>query len=97
MAAIQTTHAGVGAVTGWRLCKLIAESSNQMPQGVASKSITAKQVHVDGQHNSTDANAERTFASRWIDKPERFPNVICQDQNKQECQVEKIAMRVLHD
>src|SRR4029450_5090634 len=37
------------------------------------------------------------FARRWIDKPERLPNVIRQDQNEQERQIEKIAMHILHD
>src|SRR5262249_9078123 len=84
VATIQTTHAGVGAVTGWRRCKLIAKSSNQMPQGMASKCVTTEQVYVNGQHDSPDANAERTLARRWTNKPQRFPNVIRQDQNKQE-------------
>ena len=29
--AIQTTHASVGAITGWRFCNLIAKSADQMP------------------------------------------------------------------
>ena len=68
-----------------------------MPQGMTSKRITAKQVHVDGQHDGADANAERAFARRWIDKPERFPNVIRKDQNEDERQIEKITVHVLHD
>src|SRR5206468_2244566 len=56
--AIQTTHAGVGAITGWRFCNLIAKSADQMSQGMASKRIAAEQVHVDGQHDRAEADAE---------------------------------------
>ena len=56
--AIQTTHASVGAITGWRFCNLIAKSADQMSQGMASKCIAAEQVHVDSEHDRADADAE---------------------------------------
>ena len=68
-----------------------------MPQRMASKCVPAQQNNVDSEHDRSNANAERTFAGRWIDKPEPLPNVIRQDQNEQERDVEKIAVHVLHD
>src|SRR5215468_6446240 len=68
-----------------------------MPQRMASKCIATEQNNVDTEHHRTDADAERIFACRWIDKPKRFPNVIRQNQNEQERQIKKIPMHVLHD
>src|SRR3954463_12616792 len=58
VAAIQTTHASIGAIAGWRFCELIAKSSDQVSQRVASDCVAAQQINVDGEYNSTDADAE---------------------------------------
>src|SRR5205814_5940302 len=62
--AIQTTHAGVGAITGLGFCKLIAKSSDQMSEGVAAECVAAQQINIDRQHDRADANAERIYSRR---------------------------------
>src|SRR4029453_3393520 len=62
-----------------------------MPQGVTPKSVTTQQDDIDREHNCPNTNSK----SIW--KPERFPNVVGQNQNKNEREIEKITMHVLHD
>ena len=58
VATVKTTHAGVRAIASWRLCELIAKSSDEMSQGVASDCVAAQQIDVDGEYKSTDPDAE---------------------------------------
>src|SRR4026208_1268738 len=58
VAAIQTTHASVGAITPWRFCELIAKSSDKMSQEVTPDCVAAQQINVDGQYKSTNADPE---------------------------------------
>ena len=58
VAAIQTTHASIGAIAGWRFCELIAKSSDQVSQGMAPDCVAAEQNNIDRKHYRTDADAE---------------------------------------
>src|SRR5260370_5666158 len=62
-----------------------------MTQRVTAKSVTTQQDDINREHNRADAD------SKSIIEPERFPNVVAQNQNKNECEIQKIAMHVLHD
>jgi len=62
-----------------------------MPERVTTKSITRKQDEIDCQHDGADAN------SKPVRKPQRFPDIVRQNQQKEEREVEKVAMNVLHD
>ena len=52
---------------------------------------------VDREDNCADADSERTAAGHRMVKPERFPNVVAQNQNENEREIQKIAVYVLHD
>src|SRR5438093_1048953 len=62
-----------------------------MPKRMTAKRIAAKQNEVDRQNNRADAETEVMI------EPERFPNVVSENQNENECEIQKIAMHVLHD
>ena len=62
-----------------------------MAQGMTTKSVTTEQDDIDREHNCPNTNSK----SIW--KPERFPNVVGQNQNKDDREIEKIAMHILHD
>src|SRR5712692_2067090 len=68
-----------------------------MSQRVTTECVTTEQDDVDREHNRANAKTERTPAARYIDKPERFPNIIGQDQNEKQREIKKIAVNVLHD
>src|SRR6266480_8084646 len=62
-----------------------------MTQRVTAKYVTTEQNDVDCEHNRADADSES------IVEPECFPNVVAQNQNENECEIQKIAVHVLHD
>src|SRR5438128_10811648 len=64
---------------------------------MATESVTAEQDNINRKHDGADADAERTAAGHRIVEPERFPNVVTQNQNENEREIQKIAVHVLHD
>src|SRR5439155_23357216 len=67
-----------------------------MPERMAAKGVAAKQNDVNNQHNGADTNAKGRFTG-GIGKPERLPNVDRKDHDKNQREIKKIAMNVLHD
>src|SRR6266404_3546695 len=58
---------------------------------MTAERVAAEQDDVYRENNRADADAEPAI------KPERFPNVVGEDQNKNQREVEKVAVNVLHD
>src|SRR2546423_1136536 len=58
---------------------------------MTTKSVATEQHNVDCENNCADTQAESAI------EPERFPNVVTQDENKNEREIQKIAVHVLHD
>src|SRR5437016_10718873 len=58
---------------------------------MTAESVTAKKDDVDRENDCADANAEPAI------EPDRFPNVVEQDQNKNQREIKKVTMNVLHD
>src|SRR4029077_7856021 len=69
VASVQATHAIVYSLAGWRPRLPIAKVADQMPKGVASRSVGTQQHEVRQQDESADANAKPAV------EPERLPNV----------------------
>src|SRR6266508_5604889 len=68
-----------------------------MSQRVTTECVSAQQININRKHDCADADAERTLAADWIDEPESFPHIIGQNENKNERDVKKVAMHILHD
>src|SRR5438045_1781265 len=62
-----------------------------MPQRMTTKSVATEQDDVNREDDCANADSESTV------EPERFPNIVAQDQNENEREIQKIAMHVLHD
>jgi hypothetical protein len=88
---VQATRAIVNSLAGWRPCQPIAETADQMTQGVASESVGAQQHQVRQQDESAEADAKPTV------EPERIPHVPPQNYEKYEGQIEKIPVDVLQN
>src|SRR5713226_4578184 len=67
-----------------------------MPQGVATERVATQQRDVDSEHDGAHAHAE-LHAAHAIREPQRFPHVVRQKYQKEQRQVEEVAMDVLHD
>src|SRR6266446_7439139 len=68
-----------------------------MAQGMTTESVSAEEHDVDCQDERADADAERSFSSRWIREPHRFPDINREDDNEDEREIKKVAVHVLHD
>src|SRR5688572_28629359 len=68
-----------------------------MPERVAAKGEASEQHDIEREHKSAKAHPEGSFAGGWIEKPERFPDIDREKNDKQEREVEEIAVHVLHD
>src|SRR4051812_9675283 len=68
-----------------------------MPQRMTTKCVAAQEHDVDRQNNRADADAERLLLRRRSREPHRFPGIIGEDQNKNEREIKKVAMHILHD
>src|ERR1051325_11357928 len=64
-----------------------------MPQAVTAECVAAQQDHVDRKDKSADSDAEMFRAA--LAEPERFVNVVCQNEKKQNRQVHKIPVDIL--
>src|SRR5437870_3102337 len=64
---------------------------------MTTKCVATKKDDVDREHDCADTEPEGTVASHRIVEPERFPNVVAQDQNENEREIQKIAVNILHD
>src|SRR5436305_9697214 len=62
-----------------------------MSQRMTAECVTAEQDDIDRKHNCADADP------KMIIKPQRFPNVVSKNQNKNEREIEKVTVDVLHD
>src|SRR4051812_31222713 len=64
---------------------------------MAAKGESTEQVDIQRENERADPKTKRSFSSRRIDKPKRFPNVDRKDDDKENSEIEKVAMHVLHD
>src|SRR5947209_3670704 len=62
-----------------------------MPKRVATKSVAAEQVHVHGQDERSNTDAEVAV------KPNCFPNVVSENDDKEQGNVHEITVNILHD
>ncbi len=68
-----------------------------MPEGMAPKRVPAQQDDVDEQHQGPDPDTEMHGSGRRILEPQRLVDVAGQQDQEQQCQVQKVAMHVLQD
>src|SRR5687767_6242975 len=68
-----------------------------MPERVAAEGETAEQHDVECEHESADADPEGSLAGRGVEEPKRLPDIDREKNDKEEREVEKIAVHVLHD
>src|SRR6476660_602209 len=58
---------------------------------MTTKSVATEQNNVHCEHNRAHSN------SKPIGKPQRLPNVDRQNDEEKKCQIQKVAVHVLHD
>ena len=58
---------------------------------MATEGVAAEKINVYRQNDRADPN------SKTIGKPARFPNIVGENANKDDCEIEKITMHILHD
>src|SRR2546430_17335190 len=66
-----------------------------MPQAMTAERVRAEQYDVCNQHECSDTDTKMPHAA-GIGKPHRFKRIICQDENEDQGQVQKIPVYVLH-
>src|SRR5438874_11813522 len=67
-----------------------------MSERMAAKGVAAKQNDVNSQHNRAETDTKGSSTGR-IDKPKCLPNVDGKNHYKNQREIKKIAMNVLHD
>jgi hypothetical protein len=70
---------------------LIAKAADQVAQRMATEGVTAEEDHIDREGECADADPKS------IGKTRRFQNVVAEDENKDEREIEKITVNILHD
>jgi len=76
---------------------LVAESANQVAQRMTPKSISSEQDDIHRQDDGSNADPEAFFARGGIGKPHRLPHIATEKAYEQNCQVQKVAVRVLEN
>src|SRR5439155_20524125 len=97
MAAIETAHAAVGLLAKPRSGEPVNAAANQMAKRVTTKNVAAEQNHVHCQHHSSETDAEGGFARRRVGKPHRFPDIVAEENPKEQRYIQKVSVNVLHD
>src|SRR5256885_15628253 len=87
-------------VTGVQTCALpisVNAAANQMAKRVTTKSVAAEQNHVHRQHHSPETDAEGVLASRRVGKPHCFPDIVAEENQKEQRHIQKVSVNVLHE
>lgn len=96
MAAIETGDTLISAIGSRTSRKLITKSADQMSKRMTAKGVPSKQNDIDGENERSDSYPKRNPTGR-IGKPKCFPDVDGENHDKDEREIEKIAVNVLHD
>ena len=78
------------------LRELIEHAADEVPERMAAERVAAEEHGVHGEHQRADADPERHLPGR-IGEPHRLPDVVGQDEQKQDRQIQKVAVDVLED
>src|SRR2546430_1893232 len=97
VSAIETAHAAIGFLAKRRSGEPVYAAANQMTKRVATKSVTAEQNHVHRQHHRSETDAEGGIARRRVGKPHRFPDIMAEENQKEQRHIQKVSVNVLHD
>src|SRR5262245_22077501 len=97
MPAVEATDASVSLLTGRCFGRLIQKSSDQMPKRMTTESVPTKLHHVCPEHNCSQPHTIAPRARNRIGKPQRAPDIKGQKPKKNEGQVKKVTMHILHN
>src|SRR5947209_2292151 len=97
VAPIETTHTLISFLAKGGFGRLVKKSADQMAQGMAAERIAAKEHNIDRQHERAKPHSEPLGASGRIDKPQRLPDVVGEEQKQGSGEVKSISMRILQD
>src|SRR5258705_8920299 len=64
---------------------------------MATKSISSEQNNINSQYQCAYTEAKRFFTCAGIRKPQSFPHIKRQKNNKQQSNIHEVTMYILHD
>ena len=64
---------------------------------MASQRIAGQKSHIKRQHKGSDANAEGDFRRCHVGEPHRLPDIVREENQKDQREVKEVTMDVLHD
>src|SRR6185295_2134889 len=94
---VEATDAGVGLAAHRPAGEDVEPSAHQVPQRMAAERVAAEEEDVRREHQRPDPEAERGHAGPGVGEPESQPDVVEQEDEKEQHEIEKVAMDVLHD
>jgi len=94
--AIEAARAVIRFLAHRMTRELVEKAADDVAHRVAPERIAAQQHHVRRQYQGAQADAEVRRAAR-VGEPERVPHVARQNHQKQDGDIEEIAVDVLHD
>src|SRR4051794_26588490 len=68
-----------------------------MAERMTPECVTAQQHHIHGQNERAHSHPKYCRSSRWVCEPEGFPDIMREKENKEQREIQKIAMHVLHN
>ena len=95
--AIQTAHAGISGFPHRSSRHPVEIAADKMSQRVTAECVSAEQNDVGREDNCAESDSEMSRAGLRIGKPERFPYVVRQEDEKNQREVEEVPMDVLND
>jgi hypothetical protein len=97
MSAVETAHAPVKLKPDRRSRKQVFESAHEMAQRVTAEGVSAKEEHVNGQHERPHPETESDLVCMGILKPQCIPNIVRKEDQKEQGQVHEISVKILKD
>ena len=96
MFLVETGDAQVSFAPQRRTRKPVNNAPHNVAQRVTPQRIVAQEDHIGCQYEGANADSKRGFARGGVKKPERLPNVIRQEQQKEKGNEHEIAVDILH-
>src|SRR5262245_29992268 len=97
VSAIEAAYAAIRFLTERRLGKLIDATADKVSQRMTSEGIAAEKNHVKGQHDGSDADPEGDVCRCHVSKPHRLPDIVREENQKEQREIHEVTMHVLHD
>ena len=97
MSAIEAAHTVVGLLPHRRAGQTVQITTHKVAERVASESVATQQNDVDDQNDGAESDSEILVSGVSVEEPHRLVRIAGENDEKNQCGVQEVAVDVLDD